>query len=204
MDEDQQQWHVWVQRLADGDEQAASEFWEQYGSRLQKLAEKQLATRIQRRIGPEDIAQSACRTFLRRAQQGEFQFDDSQSMWRLLCAITITKVRWHVRFHRRKKRNVDEEVHFDAQASQSDSPVRHLPVDEPTPEEAVEFADQFEQLLSGMDEKEQLVLQLKLEQRTNDEVAEQMSCSERTVRRILKQVKTRLRDMLDESVEQIT
>jgi len=56
--------------------------------------------------GPEDLVQSACRTFLRRAQIGQFRLADSEELWRLLCAITLTKVREQTRFHMRQKRGL--------------------------------------------------------------------------------------------------
>src|SRR5207253_4315479 len=83
---------------------------EQYGALLHRLADKHLPRGLRRRGGAEDVVQSACRTFLRRAQGGEFQLGDSEDLWRLLCAITLTKVREQARFHLRKKRGLDQEV----------------------------------------------------------------------------------------------
>ena len=54
---------------------------------------------LQRRIGPDDIVQSVCRTFFRRSQDGQFELHGTASLWRLLCAITLAKVRHHARFH---------------------------------------------------------------------------------------------------------
>ena len=60
----------------------------------------------------------------------------------------------------------------------------------PTPDEAIEFADQFKQLLTSLDAEEQQIVHLKLQEYTNDQVAEQLGCSERTVRRTLKRLQT--------------
>jgi len=90
----------WIAKLVQGDPQVTAEFWELYGDRLVRVAERHLGARLQRREGPDDVVQSVCRTFWRRAQKGMFELADSDSLWRLLCAITVTKVRQKARFHR--------------------------------------------------------------------------------------------------------
>ena len=68
------------------------EFWERFGAALERLADRHLAGGMRRRLGPEDVVQSACRSFFRRARLGQFQMEDSGALWRILCAITLTKV----------------------------------------------------------------------------------------------------------------
>ena len=54
-----------LQRWRDGDEAAATEIFERYVNRLCGLARTQLSQRMQRRVEPEDIVQSAYRSFFR-------------------------------------------------------------------------------------------------------------------------------------------
>lgn len=199
MENEDQQWQTWVRKLAAGDSAIVSEFWAEYGGRLERLAANHLTVRLHRRVGPEDISQSACRTFLRRVQDGQFEFVDSESLWRLMCAITMTKVREHARYHLRQKRGVQRERQLDSGKDGSQTPAVQLSAAGPTPEEALEFADELEKLLSSMDDEERQLVQLKLEQQTNLEIAKQMGCSERTVRRILKRVQSRMAQMLEET-----
>src|SRR5213596_1087807 len=136
MAEDQDRWQQLIQGLRTGERQATQDFWDQYGGLLQQVAEKHLAGGLRRRVGPEDVVQSACRTFLRRAKGGEFQLDDSNGLWRVLCAITLTKVREQARFHLRQKRGLDQEQAL--RAGPVDSSVSFDPADpKPTPAEAV-------------------------------------------------------------------
>lgn len=190
-------WSSWIARLAEGDDQAIREFWDAYGHRLQKLAARHLASGLQHRVGPEDVVQSACRTFLRRAQQQQFSLDDTESLWRLLCVITITKVREQARFHLRQRRGVQREVSLPPGDDDSQHPRREWMSNEHSPEAPAEFADEFEKLLNALDEEEQQFVRLKLEERTNAEIAASLGCSERTVRRILKRVQLQLRQMLE-------
>jgi len=200
MTDSEQHWESWVRRLAEGDPEVANEFWGRYGARLQGLAARYLSTGLRRREGPEDVVQSVCRTFFRRVQIGKFELADSESLWRLLCAITVTKVRQKARFHRREKRGLHRERHFEPAADDSRSPELPLQDAEPTPAEAAEFADELQQLLGALDQEEQRLVELRLEQYTYQEIAEKLGCSQRTVRRILKRVQARLHTALEESI----
>jgi len=191
-----QQWRSWIRQLVEGDPQVAAEFWGQYGARLQGLAAKHLTARLYRRVAPEDVIQSVCRTFWRRAQLGQFELADSESLWRLLCAITLTKVREKARFHQRQKRQLDREYSPSPGADASRAPIGRVEAPDPSPAEAAEFAEELQQLLAGMDDEERQLVEFKLEQHTNPEIAEKLGCSERTVRRILHRVQSRMKRML--------
>src|SRR5262249_47786585 len=134
---------------------------------------------------------------LRRARGGEFQLADSESLWRLLCAITMTKIREQARYHRRQKRGLDQEVAMPA--GDDSGAAWGMASAEPTPDEAAAFADQFQQLLASLDEEERQMVELKLQDLTHEEVAERLGCSERTVRRIIKRVQTRLEQVFPTS-----
>ncbi len=192
MPDAEDRWQRLIHGLRTGDRSVVQDFCAHYGTVLQQLAERHLSPGLRRRVGAEDVVQSAYRTFLRRAQAGEFQLEDSEGLWRLLCAITLTKVRELARFHGRKKRGLDQEKSVRvALAGETKQPFD--PVDpQPSPAEAAEFADQFQQLMASLDDEERQFVDLKLQQCTNLEVAARLGCSERTVRRILKRVQSRL------------
>jgi RNA polymerase sigma-70 factor (ECF subfamily) len=193
-----QRWQSWIGRLSDGDELVIAEFWREYSGRLQGLAAQNLKAGLQRRVDPEDVVQSACRTFLRRLQAGDFELEGAENLWRLLCVITLAKVRAQARFHQRAKRSIENEQRLDAAPEESRAPGFQPAQRGPAPDEAAAFADQLDNLLARLDDEERQVVQLKLEDRTNDEIAHSMQCSERTVRRILNRVRSRLRTMLSE------
>ena len=199
VDDENQSWREWIGKLVDGESVVVGEFWQEYGPRLQRLAEKRISSRLQRRVGPEDVIQSVCRTFFRRAAEGEFHFADSDDLWRLLCAITLTKIRDKARYHNRQKRGVDQERHLESGSKEHAGWAENLADDGPLPEEAAELAEYLEQLLSGMDDEEKQIVEMKIQQYTNLEIARSIGCSERTVRRLLARVKARLRRSLDET-----
>jgi RNA polymerase sigma factor (sigma-70 family) len=104
----------------------------------------------------------------------------------------LTKVREQARFHLRRKRGLDHEVEPGAAGPEGSPSVWHPADPGPSPAETAGFADQFSQLLGTMDEEERQVVDLKLQDCTNEEIAERLACSERTVRRLLKRVQSQL------------
>ena len=71
-------------RIEQGDEPATFELMDRYAERLIALAHKRMSKKLARRIDPEDIVQSACRSFFRNAQLGRYEVRDSDDLWRLL------------------------------------------------------------------------------------------------------------------------
>ena len=62
--------------LRTGDSVVMTDFFRRYGPSLEKIAAGRIDGGMRRRVGPETIAQSVCRTFLRRAQDDQFALGD--------------------------------------------------------------------------------------------------------------------------------
>src|SRR5262245_47244011 len=45
----------WLQALVEGDDRTVAEFWELYGDRLNRLAQRNLSPRLNRRVGADDV-----------------------------------------------------------------------------------------------------------------------------------------------------
>lgn len=194
------QWAEFVSGLVAGDEQAYGQFWERYGRRLSAVAKNSFPAGLNRRLAPEDIVQSTCRSFFHRVTTGRLQLSDGESLWRLLCAITLNKTRMKQRFHLAQRRAANREQN--AQPETTDGSVLAFdPHDEgQTPDEVVMFSEQLQHVMEMLDETEQRILQLKLADHTNDEIAAQVERSERTVRRVLQRLQDKLRSALPEGV----
>src|SRR5687767_8694721 len=95
-----------IRRVREGDADAATELFDRYVERLMGLVRKRLSTKLARRIDPDDVVQSAYRSFFVRAREGRFDVSESGDLWRLLAAIAINKVLLNARHHRAEKRNV--------------------------------------------------------------------------------------------------
>lgn len=184
-------WGTLIAGLRAGERRAERAFWERFGTGLHTLAAARLSSQLRQRVSPEDIVQSVCRTFLRRAREGEFVLEDAQHLWRLLCAIALTKAREQARFHGRQRRALGLDVALDGLTDAAE-----LAAGEPAADEALGVAEAFEALLTGLDDEQRAMVVLKIQDKTNDEIAAQLGCSERTVRRLIERVRAQLTSAL--------
>lgn len=190
-DRSSEDWNRLIKGLRDGETAVCNEFWQRYGSALQVVAARQLSPQVQRRVGADDVVQSACRSFFRRVQDGQFTFDDADSLWRLLCVIATTKAKRAARDQDRQKRRVTREV---IPRDGEGNPVpqeRFEDRDQATPSQLIALEDELHALLDGLSRQECAIVELKLQRHTNDEIAERLACSERTVRRVIERLKRR-------------
>ncbi len=167
-----------IEGLRSGEPVAVRAFCDRYGDGLQRLADRNMASGLLQRVGSDDVLQSVYRTFFRRMADGQFALDDAGALWRLLCAITLTKVREQARFHTRQRRSFQADVPVDPQTPLTAERVT-------PPDEAAAFVELFEQVLASLSEDERAIVDLKLQDRSNAEIAGALGCSERTVRRML-------------------
>ncbi len=180
----------WLASLAAGDSAVEQEFWQTYAGPLHRVAERQLSQQLKRRVDPEDVVQSACRTFFRRVQQGEFTFVQQSDLWRLLLTITLNKARMQARFHGRARRSVDRDIAMDTDLAGKDvSFEQEL--------NQIDFADFLDSILQRLDPEQQEILQRSLDNQTQDEIAEALGCSQRTVRRMQGRTRELLQSILD-------
>jgi RNA polymerase sigma factor (sigma-70 family) len=198
-----QAWREHLDRVCAGDQAACQDFWQQYGPLIEGVAQQHVSSKLRRRVGPESIVLSVCRTFFRRAQHGDFQFADEEAAWRLLCVITVTKIREKARYHARKKRGLEREVSLAGEGDEAQQPFK-LASNEPPPDVIAEFNDQLAYLLQTLPEEEQQVLELRLQQCTQDEIAQRLQCSERTVRRMIKRIHVHFSHVLDNELSGAT
>jgi len=187
---------IWLERLADGEADAVQQFWDRFGFRMQRLAEKNIGKKLAKRVDAEDVVQSACRTFFRRVGDGKLRVATSDKLWNLMCVIVLLKTRQVARFHFRDKRALSREVPM-APGAEDESDDRFQPTSsEPSPAEAAEFADELNQLLRNLEPEMQQVVQLKLEGYTNGEIGDKLAVSERTVRRHIQDVRQGMKQTL--------
>lgn len=201
MTEQGDHWQWMIDGLRGGDPEVIGAFVKRYGKSLEAVADRRIVTQMGRRFEAPDVVQSVCRTFLRRVEGGEFQLDDAESLWRLLCAITLTKVREKARFHLRRKRSLGREEDLSTPSSDGERKdgLAQQPGEDPSPDEAAEFADTFEHLLGELDDEERQLVDLRLQQKSSEEIATVLNCSDRTVRRLMSRLQARFEEILGEA-----
>jgi len=180
-----------VARWRAGDQAAAAELFQRYASRLIALARSRLSARLAQRVDPEDVVQSAYRSFFGDAKDGRCDVRRGGDLWQLLVTITLHKLHDQVKRHRRAKRAVDREMTVGSDESWLNVEA-HLATQLPSPMEAVALADEVEQIMRDLKPLYRRILELRLQGYNIDEIAAATQSGERTVRRVLDQVKQQL------------
>lgn len=170
-----------VNEYRTGSDRAATEIHERYVARLISLARGHVAARLASRFDPEDIVQSAYRSFFVRARAGQFELNQAGDLWRLLAQITLNKLRSQVEWHSASRRDPRRE-----QSSESAPP--DLFREEPTPLEVVAAIDNLESLMRQLSPQMRFVLERRLQGDSNAEIASALGRTDRTVRRILAEI----------------
>jgi RNA polymerase sigma-70 factor (ECF subfamily) len=183
----------WLQRVFSADLPDERALVERYTRRLLDLARQQLPDRVRRRVDPEDVVQSVYRSFFRRLNDGQYSFDDSQDLWRLLAAMTFHKSRKAVRFHQQARRDVRREIPLSTEPGM----VNDSDVTRPGPADLVVLFESLERLLNRVPDHYRPIVLLRLEGLSIAEIATKIARSQRTVLRAL----ARLQELAAEELE---
>lgn len=182
------EWDRLIRGVRAGDPESMRAFYGRYRPALERLAASAIDTGMRRRFGPESVAHSVCRTFLRRAQGGALDVPDADALWRLLCAVALNKVREQTRYHRRLRRAVGAEARGESAAEALERAASQAEA----AEDAVAFRDQLEHVVASLSDTERRIVELRLAGRTQEETADEIGCTERTIRRTLARLEARL------------
>jgi RNA polymerase sigma factor (sigma-70 family) len=185
----------WVTALKSGDLAAAQVLWERYYRQLVTLARQKLRSARRREADEEDVVQNAFHSFFRGVARGRFpQLEDRDNLWRLLVVITSRKALDQLAREHSKRQGggtIPDSSRISPERPRWDDPaLEQIVGEEPTPEFAAQVAEQYQRLLDLLgDESLCRVAVWKMEGLTNDEIAEQLACSRRTVARKLETIR---------------
>ena len=165
-----------------GDSLAEAALFERYIVRLTLLARARLSRQLAARVDPEDIVLSAYRSFFLAAREQRFELRHSGDLWRLLVKITLAKVCDQAEHHAAQRRSMarEEQPPADGSVSWLEAIAR-----DPSPAEVAQAIEELERLLAALPTLGGQIVQLRLQGFRQDEIAEQLGCAERTVRRWL-------------------
>lgn len=180
-------------RLRSGEPDAEARFREFVGKLLATIR-RRLDRRLASRVDPEDVLQSALRSFFRRQREAPQEVAN----WEDLLAVALTIA------HRKCLRQ--HEHHFagrrDIRRETGGQPVsvgRTAVSREPEPIDAAVVNEITARLFDGLTERERQVLALSISGHSVAEVSRQLRRTERTVRRLLARVRHRLELEMEES-----
>ena len=182
---------LWLDQLRAGDENAARLLWERYFDRLMQLARERMG-RVPRGVADEeDVALSVMDYLCRGAKEGRFdRIANRDELWRLLFTITAHKVVEKARFASRQKRGGGQVRDEATLGRDSNARIDDIARDELTPELLAEMDDEHRRLMKVLGERKlQEAASLRLEGWTNEEIANQLGITRRSVERKLQRVR---------------
>lgn len=179
-----------------GDRDAENEIAERYFSGLLRLVQTRISPALARRFEAEDIVQTVFKIIFSKPAGERKVITRSGSMWPLLVGIAIQRTNREVQRQSTEKRNykLDQSLHV----GDNNVPLPLADVlRDPTPDQAVAIAEELEAAFSRLSDVEQEIFQQHLQGESEQDIAEQVGRSGRTVRRAIEKVRKQLEEGLD-------
>ena len=170
-----------------GDSLAEATIHREFVDKLVRVASNRISARFRAKIAPEEIVQSVFASFFHRHRNQEFQFENWNELWGLMLKITVCKCADRIAEFRTLKRDVNREV---ASQSSGSEPAVFTSSTGPSAEEIAIFEDSLDQLFNRLNEQQQQVISLRLQGMSNLEISQLIGRTERSVYRILNQIKS--------------
>jgi RNA polymerase sigma factor (sigma-70 family) len=159
---------------------------ERFSEQLIRMARKHLGARLENKVDPEDVVQSAYKSLLLRYGEGGLVAESWQGLWALLTTITLRKCADRARYHQAEKRDVRRET---AAPADDQTPWTAAVSREPTPEHAAMLSEVMADLFGRLEADERAMIELSLQGFSTQEISEQTGRAERSVRRLRERVR---------------
>lgn len=178
---------VFLARIQAGDEDAARELLTRYEAEVRLVVRRQLPKLLRSRFDSLDFLQSVWGSFFQRIRTGPADFEDSRHLVAFLARAAKNKVIDEYRRAASQKHDMHREEPIWAEGH---SP-RELAADLDTPSEVAQAREAFGKLRELLPEDRRLILELKAEGLSSREIGERMGVSERTIQRVLEDLRRR-------------
>lgn len=195
---------AWIAGIKTGEDDAVRQLWQAFFDRLVNVARGKLGSAPRRVTDEEDLALSAMHSLCRGAAAGRFnEMRDRDDLWRILVAITNRKVVDKLRHDGRAKRGggvVRGESVFGQTVDREAGGIDRMEGPDASPDFLVQMDEETQRLLAVLpaDDLRQ-VCQLRMEGYANDEIAERLEKSVRSVERKLQIIREIWMKELEES-----
>lgn len=178
---------VFLARIRQGDEDAARELLVRYEAQVRLVVRRQLPRLLRSRFDSLDFLQSVWGSFFRRMRSSDDDFEDPQYLVAFLARAARNKVidQYRRALSRRQDMQLEEPLWIDG------AQPRELPADVDSPSEVAEGNEALGRLRALLPEDRRVILEWKAEGLSTREIGDRLGISERTVRRILEDLRRR-------------
>jgi DNA-directed RNA polymerase specialized sigma24 family protein len=181
-----------ISKLRSGDEDAARILWDRFFAQLLTLTRGRLQSSSRAMEDEEDIVLSAMKSFCIGVRNGRFpELAGRESLWRLLLTITLRKLSTKQNYDKRSKRDVSRLKSSSLDAEAQEAEVNAFISRELNPDVAAQCAEQIGRLLESLEHDDlKKVALMKMEGYTNNEIATEIVCSQTSVERKLRTIRS--------------
>lgn len=181
-----------LMRVRAGDEQAARQLLEAFEGELRLMVRVRLPNALRNQYDSMDFVQAAWASVLVGPGACDAHFEGPRQFLRYLSGVVQNKV-WeeYRRRTRTKKYELAREERLYVRKGDHEE-VREVVAPGPTPSQELQARDRLGQLLAGRSPAEIEVLELRRQGLTFQEIADRTGWHERTVRRLIDALRTRM------------
>src|SRR5271166_453550 len=177
-----------LRRIQAGDEAAARELLERYEAEVRLVVRRQLPRLLRSRFDSLDFLQSVWGSFFRRMRTSPTEFEDSRHLVAFLARAAKNKVIDEYRRAASLKQDMHREEPLWADGRRPKEVAD--PIDSPS--ELAQAHEVLGRLRELLPEERRSILELKAEGLSSRDIGEQLGISERTVQRVLEDLRRRV------------
>jgi len=175
-------------RIKNGDDDAARELLTRYEPKIRLVVRRQLPRLLRSRFDSLDFLQSVWGSFFHKIRTGENDLDEEQNLITFLAWAARNKVIDEYRRAGTQKQNINREEPLE---SKRDKDVCLTAGD--TPSQLAQARETYQRLRDLLPDDRQVILELKAAGYSCREIGDRIGMSERTVQRVLEDLKGRAR-----------
>jgi RNA polymerase sigma-70 factor (ECF subfamily) len=181
-----------LERSKAGDPAAIRDFLARYERDVLMVARARLPRKLRTQFDSIDFVQAVWKSFFSDLGQNPREFANSTHLGAYLAGVVRNKVReQHRRLTRTGKYDVSREEPLHVRRGDREV-LREVVTPDPSPSDLAQACDRLEQLTAGLSPREIKVLTLRIEGLTLEEIAARTGMNERSVRRVIDAVRSRM------------
>lgn len=183
--DDDDRFRAFLDRIRQGDEDAARELLTRYEPGVRLVVRRQLPRLLRSKFDSLDFLQSVWGDFFERVRSAPTDLENPDQLMAFLAWTARNKVIDEYRHSMTRKNNLklEEPLHFD------DEGPRELADDTETPSALVAAIDAFSHLRDQLPVERREILDLKAQGYSSKEIGEKLGVSERTVQRLIEDLR---------------
>ncbi|HEV3164699.1 MAG TPA: sigma-70 family RNA polymerase sigma factor [Isosphaeraceae bacterium] len=172
-------------RIRAGDEEAARELLIRYEAQVRLVVRRQLPKLLRSRFDSLDFLQSVWGSFFRRMRSSTSEFEDPQ----YLVAFLARSARNKVIDEYRRAVSQKHDMHREEPIWGKGPKPRELAADTDSPSELAQAHEALLRLQDLLPEDRRIILEMKAEGLSSPEIGQRLGISERTVRRVIEDLR---------------